>query len=131
MHLWLEGGKIESARFCIPGVQGEFHLVVEHNRFKVSLKSTVGLQPTCLIGQGKARHTGLLNLVAYIFPGLGKTAAEEHMRRRRQLMDMDMHHPYLAGPKHSYIVLKCSDKRFLCHKDLVKGILAARFVRIS
>ena len=182
-------GKIKSGRFCIPGVRGEFHIVVENKMesdqmtkrvklgdqefrarfyFSVSLKSTSCLkaagklevikegaktltgkfgdpsksdfvlccdfQPNCGLtyrdgavtyyarGFFTAESTRLLNLVAtIIIPGKlttvgGTSAADGELIKQNRLMDFK---PLLSDPKHSDIVLKCGDTRFLCHKVIL------------
>ena len=180
-------GKLESDRFCIPGVFGEFHLVVEIKHemptivkvgdheldakfyFSVSLKSTgedlmahgklevlkegaetlfgnfgdpaiskfVSSSDFCFKSNGieyqyrignfrEARgffttgSTQLLSLVATItiagkLVNLGG-GAEEEMVDQEMLFDFK---PLLSDPKHSDIVLKCGDARFLCHKVIL------------
>ena len=184
-------GKLESDRFCIPGVFGEFHLVIEIKHempttvkvedqeldakfyFSVSLKSTgkdlmahgklevlkegaetlfgnfgdptipkffpssVLASDFCfksngikyLVGHGHFREghgffttgsTQLLSLVATItiagkLVNLGG-GAEEEMVDQERLLDFK---PLLSDPKHSDIVLKCGDARFLCHKVIL------------
>ena len=186
-------GKLESDRFCIPGVFGEFHLVIEivylveigHEMpktvkvedqqldakfyFSVSLKSTgkdlvahgklevlkegaetlyghfgdpaiskfVSSSDFCFKSNGieyqyrignfrEARgffttgSTQLLSLVATItiagkLVNLGG-GAEEEMVDQEMLFDFK---PLLSDPKHSDIVLKCGDARFLCHKVIL------------
>ena len=67
--------------------------------------------------------TCLLNLVAKItIPGKLRSlgGAEEEEEEQNRLLDFQ---PLLSDPKHSDIVLKCGDTRFLCHK----AILALRY----
>ena len=48
---------------------------------------------------------------------LGETsAAEDELIKQNRLMDFKH---LLSDPKHSDIVLKCSDTRFLCHKVIL------------
>ena len=192
-------GKVESSKFSIPGVPGEFQMVVELEKkywatskcyqqmptrikirdqqefgvkffFSVSLKSTAeGIKAVgkldvikegtdtlsgefgdsinhkfvppqsfvpdfelkyhdnnCYGGFTNGRgfyttgNTCLLNLVARITtPGklasLGGKEEEEGMKQGR-LLDFK---PLLSDPKHSDIVLKCGDTRFLCHKVIL------------
>ena len=188
-------GKIESGKFYIPGVPGEFHMVVEKKTeeyqdyytyskaahtptlvkigdqefdvkfyFSVALKSTdtsisaAGMLEVIKEGMktlsgkfgdsvnhkyffasssfspdrelkyhrnGKfcnangfftSGSTCLLNLVAKVtIPGKLTSlagSAEEEMKQNR-LFDFQ---PLLLDPKHSDVVLKCADTRFLCHK---------------
>ena len=63
--------------------------------------------------------TSLLNLVARItiagkLTSLGGTAEEE--KEQNRLLDFQ---PLFSDPKHSDIVLKCGDTRFLCHKAIL------------
>ena len=190
-------GKLESDRFCIPGVFGEFHLVIEivylveigHEMpktvkvedqqldakfyFSVSLRSTGkdlrahgklevlkegaetlfgnfgdptipkfvpssvlasdfcfksnGIEYQYRIGNFREARgffttgsTQLLSLVATItiagkLVNLGG-GAEEEMVDQERLLDFK---PLLSDPKHSDIVLKCGDARFLCHKVIL------------
>ena len=187
-------GKLESGRFCIPGVPGKFHVAVEKKLdhtydqmvkrvklgdqefqakfyFSVSMKSTVvgtkaagklevikegaktlsgkfgdsakskfvlcwGFEPNCALryfddnfrnfykanGFFTTGSTSLLNLVVTLtIPGklitLGETsAAEDELIKQNRLMDFKH---LLSDPKHSDIVLKCGDTRFLCHKVIL------------
>ena len=195
-------GKIESHSFSIPGVPGEFHMVVKRERdpassaefrnrglflkigdqevqvkffFSVSLMSTaedtnaagkleiikegaetlyghfgdsaehkfvaLSLPPHFMPDRalkyqdnGGIRYqfenlqfhttgsTCLLNLVARVtIPGkLRSLGGAEEEEEQNRLLDFQ---PLLSDPKHSDIVLKCGDTRFLCHK----AILALRY----
>ena len=196
----MEGERIESGSFSIPGVPGKFHLVVKWKEedhyshsgdrfykrvpsrvrlggqqldakfyFSVSLRSTgkdlvahgklevlkegaetlfgnfgdpaiskfVSSSDFCFKSNGieyqyrignfrEARgffttgSTQLLSLVATItiagkLVNLGG-GAEEEMVDQERLLDFK---PLLSDPKHSDIVLKCGDARFLCHKVIL------------
>ena len=63
--------------------------------------------------------TCLLNLVARVtIPGKLRSlgGAEEEEEEQNRLLDFQ---PLLSDPKHSDIVLKCGDTRFLCHKAIL------------
>ena len=62
--------------------------------------------------------TCLLNLVARVtIPGkLRSLGGAEEEEQQNRLLDFQ---PLLSDPKHSDIVLKCGDTRFLCHKAIL------------
>ena len=189
-------GKIESHSFSIPGVPGEFHMVVERKTdpastailrgalakigdqevqvkffFSVSLMSTaedtnaagkleiikegaetlyghfgdsaehkfvaLSIRPDFVpdsalkyqdnggnryqVRNHRFHTTGstcLLNLVARVtIPGkLRSLGGAEEEEEENRLLDFQ---PLLSDPKHSDIVLKCGDTRFLCHKAIL------------